>query len=73
MKLNFPKQIYEIVKDLKYSVDNIGRSEDQVIIFEDKYVLKISKSKEILYREKQMNDYLYNKIPYINFIQNYHQ
>ena len=23
MKLNFPKQIYEIVKDLKYSVDNI--------------------------------------------------
>ncbi len=63
MKLNFPKQIYEIVKDLKYSVDNIGRSEDKVIIFEDKYVLKISKSKEILYREKQMNDYLYNKIP----------
>jgi kanamycin kinase/aminoglycoside 3'-phosphotransferase-3 len=62
MKLNFPKQIYEIVKDLKYSVDNIGRSEDKVIIFEDKYVLKISKSKEILYREKQMNDYLYNKI-----------
>ena len=63
MHLNFPKQIYEIVKDLKYSVDNIGRSEDKVIIFEDKYVLKISKSKEILYREKQMNDYLYNKIP----------
>ena len=45
MKLNFPKQIYQIVKDLKYSVDNIGRSEDKVIIFEDKYVLKISKSK----------------------------
>jgi hypothetical protein len=42
MKLNFPKQIYEIVKDLKYSVDNIGRSEDKVIIFEDKYVSKLN-------------------------------
>ena len=58
-----PKQIYEVIKNLQYNIDDIGRSEDQVIIFENQYVLKISKNKDILYREKQMNDYLYNKIP----------
>ena len=63
MNKKLPKEIYNFIKDLKYNIDNIGRSEDQVILFEDKYVLKISSNKELLFREKQMNDYLYNKIP----------
>ena len=32
----FPKKIEKIVKDIKYTVDNVGRSEDEVYIFEDK-------------------------------------
>ena len=42
MNINYPKEIYNYIKDLKYNIDDIGRSNDQVIIFEDKYVLKIS-------------------------------
>ena len=34
-----PKQIYEVKKNLQYNIDDIGRSEDQVIIFENQYVL----------------------------------
>ena len=56
MNKKLPKEIYNFIKDLKYNIDNIGRSEDQVILFEDKYVLKISSNKELLFREKQMND-----------------
>jgi len=63
MNINYPKEIYNYIKDLKYNIDDIGRSNDQVIIFEDKYVLKISQNKDILLREKQMNDWLNNKIP----------
>ena len=35
----FPKKIEEIVEGMQYTVDNIGRSEDEVYIFEDKYIL----------------------------------
>ena len=63
MNKELPQEIYNYIKDLKYNIDNIGRSEDQVILFEDKYVLKISSNKELLFREKQMNDYLQDKIP----------
>ena len=41
------KKIKEIVKDMKYTVDGVGRSEDEVYIFEDKYILKISKDKKV--------------------------
>lgn len=34
-------KIEEIVKIIQYIIDNIGRSEDKVFIFEDKYILKI--------------------------------
>lgn len=60
----FPKVINEYVKNLTYSIDKIGRSKDIVYIFEDKYVLKISKDKKRLLREKKMVDYLnLNNIP----------
>lgn len=55
----FPKKIEEIVKDIKYTIDNVGRSEDEVYIFEDKYILKISKDRKRLIDEKNRIDFLY--------------
>lgn len=54
----FPRKIEEIVKNLKYTVDNIGRSEDKVYVFEDKYILKISEDKKRLVDEKERIDFL---------------
>ena len=54
----FPQKIEEIVKDIKYTVDCVGRSEDEVYIFEDKYILKISKNKKRLKDEKNRIDFL---------------
>ncbi len=56
----FPKKIEEIVKDITYTVDQIGRSEDEVYIFEDKYILKISNDKKRLLDEKERVDFLCN-------------
>ena len=58
----FPKKIEKIVKDIKYTVDNVGRSEDEVYIFEDKYILKISKDKNRLIDEKDRLDFLYKNL-----------
>lgn len=54
----FPDKIENIVKGIKYSKDNIGRSEDEVYIFESKYVLKISNNKDRLKDEKERIDFL---------------
>lgn len=60
----FPKIINNYVKNLVYNIDTIGRSEDKVYIFEDKYILKVSSNKERLLREKERVDYLnYNNVP----------
>lgn len=60
----FPEVINEYVKDLNYSIDTIGRSEDDVYIFEDKYILKVSIDKKRLLREKERIDYLNcNNVP----------
>lgn len=60
----FPKIINDYVKNINYNIDNIGRSEDKVYIFEDKYILKVSSNKERLLREKERVDYLnYNNVP----------
>lgn len=56
----FPDEIKKIVKDTKYVVDNVGRSEDVVYIFENKYVLKVSKDPNRLAREKERIDFLNN-------------
>ncbi|MCI8412076.1 MAG: hypothetical protein HFJ40_06600 [Clostridia bacterium] len=56
----FPKSINEYVKNLTYSIDTVGRSEDEVYIFEDKYILKIYTNKKRLLREKERVDFLYN-------------
>lgn len=58
----FPNEIKKIVNDLPYIIDNIGCSEDQVILFNNRYVLKISNNSERLLREKERIDWLSDKI-----------
>ncbi|MDE7106491.1 MAG: phosphotransferase [Anaeroplasmataceae bacterium] len=60
--LNLPEDMYKIVQNLNFKKDSIGRSEDEVYVFEDKYVLKISSSKDSLLKEKEKTDWLENKI-----------
>ena len=36
MKVQYPNEINELIKDLDYKVDNVGRSNDCVITFEKK-------------------------------------
>ena len=60
----FPEVINEYVKNLTYSIDTVGQSEDVVYVFEDKYILKISADKKRLLREKERVDYLnINNVP----------
>lgn len=60
----FPKEIETFVKDLNYKLDTIGRSEDRVYLFEERYVLKVSKNIDLLKREKDIVDFLKeNNIP----------
>ncbi|MEE3343717.1 MAG: phosphotransferase [Bacilli bacterium] len=54
----FPGKIEEIVNGIQYTIDDIGRSEDKVFIFEDKYILKISNDKRRLLDEKERIDFL---------------
>lgn len=63
MNFKFPNEINKITNGLEYQIDDIGRSDDKVIIIENKYVLKISKDIDILKREYDINEWLKNKIP----------
>ncbi len=54
----FPDKIKKIVRDTKYVIDNVGRSEDVVYIFENKYILKVSTDPNRLAREKERIDFL---------------
>ena len=62
-QFNIPNEIYKKIENLSYKIDNIGRSGDTIIIFEKKYILKISSNKEKLKREKDKNDWLINYLP----------
>ena len=63
MEFGIPIEIKNIVGNLNYTKDNIGRSEDSVYIFENKYILKISKDIDKLKKEKEKNDWLNSHIP----------
>ena len=52
----FPESINKYVNNLTYTIDTIGRSEDEVYIFEDKYILKVSFFQYIL----RKNLFFYN-------------
>lgn len=57
----FPKKIENVVHNLNFKIDNVGRSNDCVYIFENKYVLKVSNNVELLDREKRIFDFLSQK------------
>lgn len=60
----FPDVINKYVNNLNYTIDKVGRSEDEVYIFDDKYILKISTDSNRLLREKERVDCLRtNNIP----------
>ncbi len=59
----FPKEITARVQGLSYTTDELGRSGDTVVLFEDSYVLKISKDIPRLQREKERNDWLCDRLP----------
>ena len=63
MKIEFPQEIKNIVGNMTYKKDDIGRSGDLVYIFENKYILKISKDIDSLKKEKLKNDWLNSHIP----------
>lgn len=60
--LSLPKDIYSYVQNLSFQEDKTGRSEDRVYLFEKQYVLKISKNKDDLKKEKEKVDWLSDKI-----------
>ena len=61
--MNLPIKIKEIIKDYPLKKDTLGRSKDLIYFAKDKYVLKISKNKEKLRHEVEMNDFLKDKLP----------
>ena len=61
--LYIPNEIKDIIKDMKIRKITKGhRSGDLVYNIENKYILKISKNILLLEREKNINDYLSDKI-----------
>ena len=60
--MGLPKEIFSSVQQLKFHKDAIGRSDDEVYLFENKFILKISSSKERLLREKERVDWLEEKM-----------
>ena len=61
--MNIPNDIKELIKGYPLIKDDVGRSEDIVYLVGNKYILKISKNHQRLLKEKQINDYLKDKIP----------
>lgn len=54
----FPNEIKKYVDDLSFKKDDIGRSGDELYIFDNKYILKISTDKNRLADEKKRVDFL---------------
>ena len=61
--MNLPKQIEAFVGNLDYFRDALGRSEDEIYLFENKYVLKISENTNRLKREHDRCVWLDGKLP----------
>ncbi|MBR2801565.1 MAG: phosphotransferase [Erysipelotrichaceae bacterium] len=57
--LAFPAEIREHIRDLPCRKDETGRSADEVFLFGERYVLKVSEEKERLQREKEKTDFLF--------------
>ena len=63
MDLYIPNEIQTFVKNLPLKEYSVGRSGDQVFSFGDKYILKISSSKEELKLEKEKTDWINQYLP----------
>jgi len=61
--MSFPKEIQKYIADLQCSKDDIGKSEDSVYNFENKYILKISSDIDKLKNEQRKNDWIVAHIP----------
>lgn len=61
--MNIPNKIKEIIKDYPLKKDELGRSDKLIYFVKDKYVLKISKSKKALSKEKDILLFLDGKLP----------
>jgi|LSQX01.1.fsa_nt_gb aminoglycoside phosphotransferase len=59
----FPKEIERIISGLQYTKDKVGCSGDEVYLFENKFVLKVSTDSLRLQREKERNDWISQYIP----------
>jgi len=64
----YPEKLNQYLDQFNYTIDDIGRSEDKVYLFEDKYILKVSSNKERLIREKERFDWFYQFLPSIQSI-----
>ena len=62
MQLNVPSKIKSLIESKSYTVDEIGMSGNQVLIFED-MVLKIEEKSDAVERQVQMMQWLEGKIP----------
>ena len=62
MQLNVPSKIKSLIESKPYTVDDIGMSGNQVLIFED-MVLKIEDKSEMVERQVQMMQWLEGKVP----------
>lgn len=60
--LRLPKKIYSFVKTLDYEEATMGRSLDEVYLFQNQYVLKISKDNLSLKNEQEKTDWLSSRI-----------
>ena len=49
----FPKEIERIISGLQYTKDKVGCSGDEVYLFENKFVLKVSTDSLRLQRERK--------------------
>lgn len=61
--ISIPLEIKKIINGLESKKDEVGCSDDTIINFEDKYILKISNDVKRLEREKNKIDWLCGKIP----------
>lgn len=59
---NFPKCLDTYLENERYFKDDVGCSEDEVYLFDNKYVLKVSLDKDRLEREKEKIDWLSQRI-----------
>ena len=61
--MKVPNKIKEIIKDYPLKKDTLGRSKSLIYFVKDKYILKISKEKEMLAKEKDILLFLEGKLP----------